>query len=169
MKTPALVSFVGPSNSGKTTLISRLIPVFKRKGLRVATIKHTGRDFSMDHPGKDTYLHKQAGADAVMIVSADRVALVADRQNGSGPEELARTHMSFADLVLVEGFKSSQLPKVWVYGRNREDSQPPPGMSGLVAVVGKGRGIVPGLPEFDPEEVEELAAFIESRFLTRTE
>lgn len=160
MNKPVLLSFVGPSNSGKTTLITRLIPLLKQRGLTVATIKHAGHGFTMDHPGKDTYLHKQAGAAAVMIVSKDRIAMVSDRANGASPEELARTHLAFADLVLVEGFKFSSLPKIWVFGRNVEESRPPEGVKGIVAAVGEGEGRISGLPAFGPEEAERIADFI---------
>ena len=86
MKIPVLC-FVGRSNTGKTTLIEKLIPLLKSRGIRVATIKHHNHDFEIDQEGKDTYRHKKAGAHLSMIVSPKKLALVEDLRTTSASKQ----------------------------------------------------------------------------------
>ncbi|GGE01573.1 molybdopterin-guanine dinucleotide biosynthesis protein B [Paenibacillus nasutitermitis] len=99
---PFVLQIVGYKNSGKTTLITALIPRFKELGFRVGTIKHDAHDFSIDRPGTDSWKHQQAGADITAISSPWRTAVMSN-----SPEPLSRllAGMEHVDLVLVEGFK----------------------------------------------------------------
>lgn len=108
--------FAGYSGSGKTTLIEALIPHFTARGLRVSLIKHTHHGFDLDRPGKDSWRHRAAGAAEVMLVCDQRWAIMHELRGQPEPsfeEQLER--LSPCDLVLVEGFKYSPIPKLEVY------------------------------------------------------
>lgn len=112
-----VVGFAGFSGSGKTTLVEKLIPLLKLRGLRVSVVKHAHHKFDIDHPGKDTYRHREAGAFEVVVASDRRLALMREFEQ---PAELS-VHQLIAELwpgidwVLVEGFKESSLLKVEVW------------------------------------------------------
>jgi len=115
VKIPYAIAIVGNSGAGKTTLLERLIPALKRKGLRVGAVKHDAHRFDIDHPGKDSHRLTAAGADTMMITSASKLAMV-KRHAASPPiEELLERYFSDMDLVLVEGFRGSSLPKIEVH------------------------------------------------------
>lgn len=112
-----VVGFAGYSGSGKTTLVERLIPAFRLKGLRVSVVKHAHHRFDIDHVGKDTYRHREAGAFEVVVASDKRLALMREFEQ---PLQLS-VHQLIAELyegvdwVLVEGFKDSDLLKIEVW------------------------------------------------------
>lgn len=112
-----VVGFSGFSGSGKTTLVERLIPLLKAKGLRVSIVKHAHHRFDIDHAGKDTFRHREAGAFEVVVASSQRLALIREFER---PAQLT-VHQLIAELwdgvdwVLVEGFKHSNLLKVEVW------------------------------------------------------
>ena len=112
-----VVGFAGYSGSGKTTLVEKLIPVLKLRGLRVSVVKHAHHKFDIDHPGKDTFRHREAGAFEVVVASSNRLALIREFEQ---PAELTVHHLiaelyEGVDWVLVEGFKHSDLPKIEVW------------------------------------------------------
>lgn len=111
---PPLVCIVGYSGSGKTTLTVNLIACLKRRGYQVGTIKHDVHGFQIDHPGKDSFRHKAAGASTTIITSPKQIAMVADVDHDHSPQDLLPM-LSHLDIVLVEGFKRAQLPKIEVY------------------------------------------------------
>ena len=112
-----VVGFAGYSGSGKTTLVEKLIPVLKLRGFRVSVVKHAHHRFDIDHPGKDTHRHREAGAFEVVVASKNRLALMREFER---PSELT-VHQLIAELyegvdwVLVEGFKHSDLLKIEVW------------------------------------------------------
>ena len=112
-----VVGFAGYSGSGKTTLVEQLIVVLKSRGLRVSVVKHAHHKFDIDHPGKDTFRHRAAGAFEVVVASSNRLALMREFEQ---PLELS-VHQLIAELyegvdwVLVEGFKDSDLLKIEVW------------------------------------------------------
>ena len=111
-----IIGLAGWSGSGKTTLVTKVIPVLVGRGLKVATVKHAHHEFDTDRPGKDSWLHRQAGASEVAIVSSRRWAIV--HELGDDPEpSLADMlpKLSPVDLVIVEGFKRHRHPKLEVY------------------------------------------------------
>jgi molybdopterin-guanine dinucleotide biosynthesis adapter protein len=111
-----VIGLAGWSGSGKTTLLTRIIPVLSRRGLKVATIKHAHHAFDIDRPGKDSWLHREAGASEVLVASSRRWALIHELRDESEPplpELLAK--LSPADLVIVEGFKRHAHPKLEIY------------------------------------------------------
>jgi len=112
-----VVGFAGFSGSGKTTLVEQLIPAFKLRGLRVSVVKHAHHKFDIDHPGKDTFRHREAGAFEVVVASDKRLALIREFEQ---PARLSVHHLiaelyEGVDWVLVEGFKESNLLKVEVW------------------------------------------------------
>jgi molybdopterin-guanine dinucleotide biosynthesis protein B len=112
-----VVGFAGFSGSGKTTLVERLIPALKMRGLRVSVIKHAHHDFDIDHPGKDTYRHREAGAFEVVVASERRLALIREfeRPTRMTAHQLIAQLYDGVDWVLVEGFKDSDLQKIEVW------------------------------------------------------
>jgi molybdopterin-guanine dinucleotide biosynthesis protein MobB len=110
-----VLGLLGWSGSGKTTLLTELLPCLIQRGVSVSTVKHAHSGFDLDQPGKDSFKHRQAGAREVMIASGTRWALMHEL---AGPEpalaDLLR-RLSPVDLVLVEGFKSADHPKIEVY------------------------------------------------------
>jgi molybdopterin-guanine dinucleotide biosynthesis adapter protein len=112
-----VVAFAGYSGSGKTTLVERLIPALKMRGLRVSVVKHAHHQFDIDHPGKDTFRHREAGAFEVVVASDKRLALMREFER---PAQLTVHHLlaelyEGVDWVLVEGFKGSNLLKIEVW------------------------------------------------------
>ena len=115
-----IIGLAGWSGSGKTTLVTKVIPVLVKRGVKVATVKHAHHDFDTDQPGKDSWLHRRAGASEVAIVSSRRWAIV--HELGQGPEQEAEPPLADmlaklgpVDLVIVEGFKRHRHPKLEVY------------------------------------------------------
>jgi molybdopterin-guanine dinucleotide biosynthesis adapter protein len=119
-----VIGIAGWSGAGKTTLISRVIPYLRQQGLRVSVIKHAHHDFDVDIPGKDSWVHRQSGAEEVLVSSAKRWALMHELRGAAEPEllELLKK-MSPVDLVVIEGFKSKPHPRIEVY---RKASGKPP-------------------------------------------
>ncbi|MAZ89970.1 MAG: molybdopterin-guanine dinucleotide biosynthesis protein B [Cellvibrionaceae bacterium] len=113
--TPKIFGITGWKNSGKTTLVSKLVSWFCQRGVKVSTIKHAHCDFDIDRPGTDSFNHRQAGAQQVMLASSTRWALMnelRDDREAEMDELLAR--MDPVDLVLVEGFKMGDQAKIQV-------------------------------------------------------
>ncbi|MEJ5991915.1 molybdopterin-guanine dinucleotide biosynthesis protein B [Ramlibacter sp. PS3R-8] len=112
-----VVSFAGYSGSGKTHLVEQLIPALKMRGLRVSVVKHAHHDFDIDHPGKDTYRHREAGAFEVVVASDRRLALMREFEQASTltVHHLLAELYDGVDWVLVEGFKNSNLLKIEVW------------------------------------------------------
>src|SRR6266852_1545693 len=99
-----IVSFVGRSNSGKTTLIERVIPELVRAGYKVATVKHAGHGFDLDTEGKDSWRHKRAGASSVMVLSKGSLAMFADVDKEVRVEELRERYVGDGtDLIIAAG------------------------------------------------------------------
>lgn len=114
--TTPVLAFVAFSGTGKTTLIEQLIPILRDKGLHVGLIKHSHHRFDIDHPGKDSYRFRHAGAEQVMVASNKRWALMTehpdDRAEPRLPELLTHLDHEHLDLVLVEGFKHEAITKI---------------------------------------------------------
>lgn len=113
---PPMVSIVGRKHAGKTTLVVRLSAELTRRGHRVTTLKHGSHTFNLDPATTDTYRHYHEGnAERVAMVSPDKFALIERWERERSPEEIAATHFADADIVLCEGFKASQLPKIEIH------------------------------------------------------
>ena len=151
----------GWSGAGKTTLLSRLIPELIRRGVSVSTMKHAHHGFDVDQPGKDSYVHRQAGATEVVVASEKRWALMHEVRDAQEPSaaELAK-RMNPVDLLLVEGFKREAHDKLEIYraGNNKPllSTGDPPYVAILADVPVSGTG----LPVIDLNDIPAIADFI---------
>ena len=118
-----IISIVGKSDSGKTNFLEAIIPKLKEKGLRVGTIKHDVHGFDIDKPGKDTWRHKQAGADLVLISSPYKISLIKDVDKDSELDELREKYIDDVDLILTEGYKSGDKAKVEIFRPAKHSEQ----------------------------------------------
>jgi molybdopterin-guanine dinucleotide biosynthesis protein B len=159
-----IVSIVGKSNSGKTTLIERLIAELVRRGYRVATIKHNRHGFDIDHEGKDSWRHKRAGARTTVVASPGRVAVVEDVERDYSIDELAGRYIRDADIILSEGFKKNILPKIEVNRAEMNQGLISRREDNLIAVAAD-RPLDAGVPCYDINDAAGLANLIEERFL----
>jgi molybdopterin molybdotransferase len=121
VKTLPIVSIVGKSQSGKTMLMEQLIAEFKRRGYKIAALKHSRGGIEIDHPGKDSWRFSQAGSDAVLISSPDKLAFFKNLNHDLDIEEIVSIVGPEFDLILVEGFKKSKIPKVEVHRKELGD------------------------------------------------
>ena len=156
---PPVLAFIGKPNCGKTTLIEKLIPALADKGVRVGTIKHHHGEIQMDTPGKDTWRHKQAGAQVVLLSSPVGIGLIQDTAEDTPVEDLVSRYFQNVDLVVVEGYKWSTLPKIEVF-RSAVYDEPmqEPGET-LIAMVSDVE-IRQDLPWFKYDEIGSLVEFI---------
>jgi molybdopterin-guanine dinucleotide biosynthesis protein B len=164
-----ILCFVGRSNSGKTTLIERLIPALVQQGYRLATIKHAGHGFNLDTEGKDSWRHKRAGADTVIVTTKGSLAMFTDVDEEVKVEELRERYVSTGtDLIIAEGWKSEGYPKIVVVRDHVGEVEVSP--EGLLALVSnKPLDRVPaGVPVLDPDDIAGLAVLIAKRFPRRS-
>ncbi|MNK43988.1 Molybdopterin-guanine dinucleotide biosynthesis adapter protein [compost metagenome] len=153
---PAIIGIVGVSGSGKTTLIERIIPLLRERGLRIGTLKHDAHGFDVDKPGKDTWRHREAGAEVVVISGPEKIACIRRVAEAPSPEALIRSLMPDMDLVLVEGFKRFGFPKLEVVRAANSQSPvtPPDGLSGLVTDLPLS---LPDVPSYGLDDLEAIA------------
>jgi molybdopterin-guanine dinucleotide biosynthesis protein B len=156
-----LIGLAGWSGAGKTTLVERLIPALTGRGLKVSTIKHAHHAFDIDQPGKDSWVHRQAGATEVLVASANRFALIHELRGAPEPslnDLVAR--LSPTDIVIVEGFRLGSHPKIEIF--RPELGKPPlyPDDPMIVAVASPKP--VPGLtkPYLPLDDPQAIADFI---------
>ena len=152
--------FAGWSGSGKTTLIEQLIPLFAKRGLRVSLIKHAHHSFDVDHPGKDSYRHRQAGASEILVTSSRRWVLMHELRGGQEPSfEDQVKHLSPCDLLLVEGFKFAPIPKLEVWRAETGEALLHPNDPHVVAVASDAK-VETRLPLLDLNDPPAIAEFI---------
>jgi molybdopterin-guanine dinucleotide biosynthesis protein B len=159
---PQIISVVGNSKSGKTTLIEKLIPELKNRGYRIGTIKHTSHGFDMDKKGKDSWRHKAAGADTVIVASQKRIVMVKD-ENFAGFEHIGK-YFDDVDLVITEGFKKENRPKIEIY-RSHKNNLPLCQNDKTVIALVTDTDIRVNVPVFGLEEIKSLADLIEKNYL----
>ncbi len=160
-----VVSFVGKSNSGKTTLIEKTIRELKKRGYRIATIKHTRHGFDIDHKGKDTWRHREAGSEITVMASPHQVAVIESARKDYPIDELVERYVHDVDIVIVEGFKGNPYPKIEVYRSvlkrellcGREDN--------LIAIASDILFDM-AVPCYDLNDVDGLVNLIENEFLS---
>ena len=159
---PPVISIVGFSGAGKTTLMVKLISEFKNRGSNVGSIKHDVHGFEMDRPGKDSWQHKQAGASTTIISSPYQVGMVRDVDHDHHPLELLPLLCNM-DIIFVEGFKRAGLPKIEVF---RPENGKPPACQGdkyLLALVSDAL-LDWGVPQFTTADIIGIADFIVQTF-----
>ncbi len=152
---------VGTSGSGKTTLLEKLIPQLTRHGLSVSTIKHTHHAFDMDKPGKDSFRQREAGAGEVMLASSNRWALLHELRDETEPEiEDLLIHMSPVDLVLVEGFKKHNHPKIEIFRPAHDRAPLWPEDANILAVASDEKIEVGNRDLLDLNDISAIADYI---------
>ncbi len=159
-----IVSIVGKSNSGKTTLIEKLVPELVRRGYRVATVKHDVHGFDVDQEGKDSWRHKKAGAHTVVISSPSKLALIRDVDHDAGLAELRDKYIRDVDLVLSEGFKRNNQPKIEVFRKEIHRDLLCTKEDNLVAIAAN-QAFDISVPCFELNDIQGLADLIEKKFL----
>jgi molybdopterin-guanine dinucleotide biosynthesis protein B len=160
-----IVSFVGRSNSGKTTFIERVIPELVRAGYKVATVKHAGHGFDLDTEGKDSWRHKQAGASSVVILSKGSMAVFADVSDQMKVEDVRDRFLDGTyDLIIAEGWKHEGYPKIVII--RDQLGEVPISTEGLLAVVSN-KPVDLTVPVFGLDDVPAVAALIMKRFPRR--
>ena len=155
-----VISIVGRSNSGKTTLIVKLVKELKSRGYKVATIKHSHHHFELDTEGKDSWLHTQAGADAVVVASQNMMGIIRQSSQEIPLTEIISAYLQDVDIIIVEGYKTEAIPKIEVFRSEvsaelvcRDDKN-------LIAVVGDKRPSV-SVPFFHiDDEVSAIVNFL---------
>ena len=160
-----IISIIGKSNSGKTTLLESLIIELKQRGYRVAVIKHTADDFELDKVGTDSWRFSQAGDEIVALSSPHKFAVIKQVKHNLSPQELARFIGWDYDLILTEGFKQSNTPKIEVHRKEQGGEllcQP----KQLLAVV-TDEPLDVSVPQFPRNETQGLADLIENHLLAQ--
>jgi molybdopterin-guanine dinucleotide biosynthesis protein B len=159
-----IVAVVGWKNSGKTTLVTRLVAELTARGLSVATVKHAHHGFAIDVDGTDSARHREAGARQVAIVSSARIAVI--KETGPGPEPRLRDAIAMldpCDVLVVEGFKSAPVSKIEIR-RRASASQVPlaPDDPWVVAIVADHATDGAGRPVFEIDQIGAVADFVET-------
>lgn len=159
-----IINIVGVSNSGKTTFLEQLIPDLRRRGYRVGTLKHVAHGFEMDREGKDTWRHRNAGAQTIAIASPTMLGAIREMDPEMPVEEIAGRYFWTEDILLVEGYKLSHFPKIEVY-RSAVAAKPLcTAKDNLFAMVTE--DVVDlDIPLFRFDEVSRVADLIEERYL----
>lgn len=131
-----IIGITGWKNSGKTTLVTQLVSALCQRGLRVSTIKHAHHNCDIDQPGRDSFKHREAGASEVLLASGKRWALMHELRDEEEPElsELLH-HLSPVDIVVIEGFKLAQHPKIQVIRSQNNSSALPDSVENLIAIA----------------------------------
>jgi molybdopterin-guanine dinucleotide biosynthesis protein MobB len=159
-----IVSIVGKSDAGKTTLLESLVPELKARGYCIGTIKHDVHGFDIDHEGKDSWRHKHAGAHTVTISSPKKVAVIKDVETEETIDGLASKYFQDADIILTEGYKNEHKPKIEVFRSQAHDEPLCIDDDSLVALVSD----IPldlGVPRLELDDIKGLADLVEEKFL----
>lgn len=163
---PPIITVVGYSDVGKTTLIEKLVPELKQRGYRVGTVKHAAHGFAVDREGKDSWRHQKAGADIAAVAGPDKIAMVINT-----PDETLQTlrrMMTEVDLIVAEGFKSAAMPKLEVM-RQAVHTHPlfldDPDLFALLTDIAVPPPAANGLSVLGLEDIPALADLIVTRFL----
>ena len=159
---PRFIGIVGWKNSGKTTLVERLIPILVGRGLKVATVKHTHHALRPPDGATDGERHARAGASEAVVIAPDAWE-ISGRPQAGPPPDLAQisARLGAVDLVLVEGFKRAPIPKIEVRRRASSAQDPlAPGDANVIAIAADDAADTNGLPLFDLNDAAGIAVFI---------
>jgi molybdopterin-guanine dinucleotide biosynthesis adapter protein len=164
-----MLGFAAFSGTGKTTLLTQTIPILKRHGLRIGLIKHSHHNFQIDQPGKDSFRLREAGASPVMLVSTHRRAIITEITPEREPrldEELKLFDQSELDLILVEGFKAEQFPKIELHRPSLNKPLLYSNDPNIIAIASDCALETPDyLTQLDINQPEMIANFILNKFM----
>lgn len=152
-----IIAISGIKNSGKTTLIEKLIPLLKTNNLKIATIKHDGHDFQPDVEGTDSYRHSKAGAYGTCIFSENRWMIIKEEEDVDIRNLI--TKFPEADLIILEGFKFSEYPKVEIV-RGDNSKLPVSKKETVLCYISDLEQFYEDIPQFKLDEVEALSRFL---------
>ena len=160
-----LLGFAAYSGTGKTTLLVKLIPELKKRGLRIAVIKHAHHNFDVDKPGKDSYELRKAGASPMLISSARRTVIMLENEPETEPVlQNLLTHIpaESVDMVLVEGFKQSPFSKIELHRSTTDKPLMYPDDTNIIAIAHDdiGNQLKTDLPQLDINDIDAIADFI---------
>jgi molybdopterin-guanine dinucleotide biosynthesis protein B len=156
-----VMGIVGWSGSGKTSLLVELLPIIKGMGFTVSTMKHAHHHFDVDTPGKDSFLHREAGASEVMVVTSSRWVLMHESRDEPEPSiEALIERITPVDLLLIEGFKTHHHPKLEVYRESEGKPLLAPDDPEIVAVASDGALSDLKVPRLDLKDTRAIARFI---------
>jgi len=160
--TPPVFGITGWKNSGKTTLVARLVAELRGRGLKVGVIKHAHHAFDIDHPGRDSHTIREAGANEVAVVSARRWALVHELRDGEPEPSLEQMLPRLAgnDIVLVEGFKGGDHPKLEVRSLEARDTRPIDEIAPNIVAIAADQLHDDPRPQFRRHDIPGVADFI---------
>ena len=159
---PVILKIIGYSGAGKTTLIEQLIPYLRKRGLRLAVIKHTSHCHELDYPGKDSHRLRKAGAEAVFVSSPAMVAMFRDVEQEWSVEQMLPHLPPGLDLVIAEGFKSGEHPYIEVFRKQVSKQLLGQRCSNLLAIVGDDPGGIEVL-RFHRDAISAIGGFIIER------
>ena len=159
---PPIVSIVGQSKSGKTTLIEKLVGELRLRGYHAATIKHTVEGIAFDKPGKDSWRHIEAGSEATLISSPDKLILIKPLAHELSLDELAYLLAEDYDIVLTEGFKQDTAPKIEVH---RREIGPPLGKVRKLIAIATDEHLETEIRQFSLEDITGIASLLEEGFI----
>ncbi len=166
-----ILGFVAASGTGKTTLLTRLIPILKQSGLSIGLIKHSHHDFDIDRPGKDSFRLREAGASPVMLVSRYRRAIITEFIPAIDPrldDQLKQFDQSELDLILVEGFAKEKIPKIELHRPVLEQPLLYPNDPDIIALATDTVLETPAyLTQLELNRPEMIAAFIQNHVMNR--
>ena len=158
-----VVCIIGEQDSGKTTLIEKLIGEFVRRGYRVSTVKHTAHSFEIDREGSDSYRHTKAGADKVALSHLTQFAMIEKRMAERGLDDIVHLLEPDTDIILAEGYKGlKDYPKIKLIKDSKKIVSKE---ENLIATVGSGRPIKKDIPDFDINDPRAIVDFLEEKFL----
>jgi molybdopterin-guanine dinucleotide biosynthesis protein B len=164
-----LVGFAAFSGTGKTTLLTRIIPLLKHQGLRIGLIKHSHHNFQIDQPGKDSFRLREAGATPVMLVSMHRRAIITEIKPEQEPrldDQLKLFDQTELDLILVEGFKAEPFPKIELHRPALNKPLLYPCDTNIIAIASDVALQTPDtLTQLDINQPEMITAFILKQFV----
>ena len=157
--TPLILSIIGKSDSGKTTLILRLLPELKRRGHKVAVAKHCPRGFDLDVEGKDSWRFAQAGGEGIFLSSHDQEALIKPRGSLSNTKERLQSYFSDFDIVLMEGYNESNIKKIQIirHGIGGMDL-----FSDEIIAYISDMTLGTDKPVYNPDDISGIISFIET-------
>lgn len=164
-----ILGFSAPSGTGKTTLITQLIPLLKERNIRVGLIKHSHHNFQIDKPGKDSFRLREAGASPVMLVSSHRRAIITDFTSPQEPglnQQLSHFDQSNLDLILVEGFKKENFPKIELHRHKLGTTLLYPEDHSIIAIaIDEKISLERDIVALDLNDIPQIAEFIIATFL----
>ena len=169
-----LLGFAAYSGTGKTTLLTAIIPLLKRQGLRIGLIKHAHHKFDVDQPGKDSYELRKAGAERVLVASSKRWALMVETPDKSDDPDLQALVYQFnnsqLDLLLVEGFKHAAFPKIELHRKENDHEFMYVRDKNIIAIATNDKGILSHKNEIftlNIDDANQVADFIVTRIVNK--